>query len=84
MSFTIDRRRFLATSGGLAAASFPGIDIALAQGKALTIATSLPSLSFPFFVHMQKQLAAEAKTLGNINADRERWREQGAQANRRH
>lgn len=32
----------------------------------LTIETSLPSLGFPFFVHMQKQLDAEAETLGGI------------------
>ena len=32
----------------------------------LKIATSLPSLEFPFFVHMQKQLDAEAEALGNI------------------
>lgn len=32
----------------------------------LTIATSLPSLEFPFFVHMQKQLDAEAEVLGDI------------------
>ncbi len=32
----------------------------------LKIATSLPSLEFPFFVHMQKQLDAEAQALGNI------------------
>ena len=32
----------------------------------LTIETSLPSLGFPFFVHMQKQLDAEAEKLGGI------------------
>lgn len=40
--------------------------------KALVIMTSLPSLSFPFFVHMQNELKAEAQKLGNItliNAD---------------
>ncbi len=39
---------------------------ALAQ-KALTISTSLPSLSFPFFVHMQNELKAEAKKLGRVS-----------------
>ena len=34
--------------------------------KPLTIAISLPALSFPFFVHMQKQLEAEATAIGNI------------------
>ena len=32
----------------------------------LTIMTSVPSLEFPFFVHMMKELKAEAATLGNI------------------
>jgi len=34
--------------------------------KPLTISTSLPSLSFPFFVHMQTELKAEATKLGGI------------------
>ena len=33
----------------------------------LTIATSLPSLGFPFFVHMQKELRVEANKLGAIS-----------------
>ena len=37
-----------------------------ANAQELTIATSLPSLEFPFFVHMQKQLQAEAEALGGI------------------
>ena len=36
------------------------------QAQDLTIATSVPSLGFPFFVHMQKELAAEADALGGI------------------
>ncbi|MCB1487891.1 MAG: substrate-binding domain-containing protein, partial [Bauldia sp.] len=36
------------------------------QAQDLTIATSVPSLGFPFFVHMQKQLQAEAEKLGGI------------------
>lgn len=39
---------------------------AFAAEKHLVILTSLPSLSFPFFVHMQKQLRAEAGKLGDI------------------
>jgi ABC-type sugar transport system substrate-binding protein len=39
---------------------------ACAPDQALTIATSLPSLEFPFFVHMQNQLSAEAEAIGNI------------------
>ena len=37
-----------------------------ATAQDLTIATSLPSLGFPFFVHMQKQLREEAESLGGI------------------
>ncbi len=37
-----------------------------ANAQELTIATSLPSFEFPFFVHMQKQLDAEAEALGGI------------------
>lgn len=48
----------LALAGMLAGAS--------AQAQDLTIATSVPSLGFPFFVHMQGQLAAEAEDLGGI------------------
>ena len=35
--------------------------------KPLVISTSLPSLSFPFFVHMQTQLRAEAQKLGGVS-----------------
>lgn len=66
MLLRMDRRHFLISTSATASATFIGPQSAFAQGKALTIATSLPSLSFPFFVHMQKQLAAEAKTLGGI------------------
>ncbi|MCA9903529.1 MAG: hypothetical protein KC547_06710, partial [Anaerolineae bacterium] len=34
--------------------------------QALTIMASLPDLAFPFFVHMQQQIAAEAEAIGNI------------------
>src|SRR5687767_9370491 len=34
--------------------------------QALTIAISLPDLAFPFFIHMQQQLRAEAEAIGNI------------------
>jgi inositol transport system substrate-binding protein len=65
MSVRIDRRQFLLSTSLVAVSGLVSAPV-FAQGKALSIATSLPSLSFPFFVHMQKQLAAEAKTLGNI------------------
>ncbi|MCC6614805.1 MAG: substrate-binding domain-containing protein, partial [Anaerolineae bacterium] len=32
----------------------------------LTIMASLPDLAFPFFVHMQNEIAAEAEAIGNI------------------
>ena len=32
----------------------------------LTIASSMPNMAFPFFVHMQAQIRAEAEALGNI------------------
>ncbi|MBL8160521.1 MAG: substrate-binding domain-containing protein [Anaerolineae bacterium] len=34
--------------------------------QALTIMSSLPDLAFPFFVHMQAQISAEAEAIGNI------------------
>ena len=53
----------------LIASALSGISIltpAHAQ-KPLTIATSLPSLSFPFFVHMQTELKVEAQKLGGVS-----------------
>ncbi len=37
-----------------------------AGAQDLTIATSMPSFGFPFFVHMQKELEAEANSIGGI------------------
>jgi len=37
-----------------------------ASAKNLVIMTSLPSMEFPFFVHMQKQLDQEARKIGGI------------------
>ena len=37
-----------------------------ASAKELVIMTSLPSMEFPFFVHMQKQLDQEARRIGGI------------------
>src|SRR5215217_3793174 len=39
---------------------------ASAADKKLVILGSLPGLKFPFFVHMLKQIKAEATKLGNI------------------
>jgi inositol transport system substrate-binding protein len=53
---------------GLAAPMALAALLAATPGRAqdLTIATSLPGLGFPFFVHMQNQLNAEAESLGGI------------------
>ena len=47
------------------AASFAAAPVS-AQDE-LTIQSSVPGLEFPFFVHMQKELRAEAESLGGIN-----------------
>jgi inositol transport system substrate-binding protein len=39
---------------------------AVAQDQELTIAESMPWFGFPFFVHMDKQIAAKAEELGGI------------------
>lgn len=66
MSIVIDRRQLLLAGTALAGAAALASGSVLAAGKDLTIATSLPSLEFPFFVHMQKQLIAEGGALGGI------------------
>ncbi len=57
-------------SAALAPASAQDIDVeslsACTADNPLTIASSLPNLGFPFFVHMQSQIAAEAEAIGNI------------------
>jgi ABC-type sugar transport system substrate-binding protein len=53
-------------------AAAPGTDLyaadiaACASDQSLTIMSSLPDLAFPFFVHMQSQIAAEAEAIGGI------------------
>ena len=49
----------LALAGAFAAAP-------VAAQDELTIASSMPALEFPFFVHMQKELREEAEALGGI------------------
>lgn len=49
--------------GAVAASMLAGGSL---HAQDLTIATSLPSLEFPFFVHMQKELRVEAERLGGI------------------
>ncbi len=53
----------IAAAGALLAASLTGTSV---LAKDLKIQSSMPAMEFPFFVHMQKELSAEAKKLGNI------------------
>jgi ABC-type sugar transport system substrate-binding protein len=63
----ISRRSTLAIAAGWVALSGLGLSgPAAAQDKPLTILTSLPNMAFPFFVHMQKELRAEAEAQGGI------------------
>ncbi len=57
-------RSTLLSTALIVGATFAGMP-AYAQ-KPLTVLTSLPALSFPFFVHMQKELRVEAGKLGGI------------------
>jgi len=54
-----------AAATGLLAASITGLSGAV-HAQDLTIASSMPALEFPFFVHMQSALAAEAAAIGGI------------------
>ena len=54
----------LGLAGAMALSLMASTGVAHAQD--LEIATSVPSLGFPFFVHMQKELDAEAEALGGI------------------
>jgi ABC-type sugar transport system substrate-binding protein len=55
----------LASGAAVLLTGLPGPAAAQAD-KPLTIMTSLANLAFPFFIHMQKELRAEAEALGNI------------------
>jgi ribose transport system substrate-binding protein len=49
----------------------PGLEAAApaaaaAPAEKLTIAFSVPGMNFPFFIHMEKQVRAEAEAIGNI------------------
>ena len=53
--------------GALAPFAVAAMTVASPVGaQDLTIASSMPALEFPFFVHMQKELRAEAEALGGI------------------
>ncbi|MEO1019462.1 MAG: substrate-binding domain-containing protein, partial [Pseudomonadota bacterium] len=61
------RRRVMATALGLGLAMAAPLPFAVSSAHAqddLTILTSVPSLGFPFFVHMMKELKAEGDNLG--------------------
>ncbi len=42
------------------------LSLGAARAQDLTIASSMPALEFPFFVHMQRAIAAEADKVGGI------------------
>ncbi|MER8408746.1 substrate-binding domain-containing protein [Mesorhizobium sp. M0185] len=59
----MNRREFLLSSAAMAALALAAPQLAFAQDK-LTILGSVPSLGFPFFVHMLNQIKAEAQAQG--------------------
>ena len=58
--------KFRIASGIVSAVAAAIISTAPVQAQDLKIVTSMPSLGFPFFVHMQNSLNAEAEVLGGI------------------
>ena len=66
MNIIIDRRRLLVATGVLAAAGLAPARSAFAANKPLVIATSLPSMAFPWYVHMNQGYQGEAKKQGDI------------------
>ncbi len=59
-SFSPLRRALPLIAGALFAAVTP------VAAQDVTVATSVPHLGFPFFLHMQNQLNAEAESLGGV------------------
>ncbi|MGD8487084.1 MAG: substrate-binding domain-containing protein [Chloroflexota bacterium] len=59
------KKRTLGLVASIAVAASFGVAPVQAQDE-LTIASSMPALEFPFFVHMQKELREEAEALGGI------------------
>jgi ABC-type sugar transport system substrate-binding protein len=55
-----------APAGGDAQATEPAAEAPAAAGETYQIAFSVPAMSFPFFVHMEKQVRDEAEKLGNV------------------
>ena len=64
----LNRRVFLLSSVAAGALGTLGTAMpAVAADGKLTILASVPSLTFPFFVHMLNQIKLEAKNLGNVD-----------------
>ena len=61
-SFSPLRRALPLIAGALFAAVTP------VAAQDVTVATSVPHLGFPFFLHMQNQLNAEAESLGGVES----------------
>ncbi|TIU23020.1 MAG: sugar ABC transporter substrate-binding protein, partial [Mesorhizobium sp.] len=59
----MNRREFLLSSVATGTLALAAPRLAFAQDK-LTILGSVPSLGFPFFVHMLNQIKAEAQAQG--------------------
>ncbi|TJW78346.1 MAG: sugar ABC transporter substrate-binding protein, partial [Mesorhizobium sp.] len=59
----MNRREFLLSSVAIGTMALAAPQLVLAQDK-LTILGSVPSLGFPFFVHMLNQIKAEAQAQG--------------------
>ncbi|WP_182084059.1 substrate-binding domain-containing protein [Aureimonas sp. ME7] len=62
----MNRRSFLLSSAALGAFALAP-SIGSAQGANLKVLGSVPSLTFPFFVHMLNQIKAEAAAIGGID-----------------
>jgi len=63
---TFISRRLICGTALAALIAVPAVMTAGAAEK-LTVMTSVPSLTFPFFVHMMKALKSEAEALGDID-----------------
>jgi ABC-type sugar transport system substrate-binding protein len=62
----LNRRAFLLSSAAVGVFAATGVVARAADGE-LSVLASVPSLSFPFFVHMLNQIKVEAKAIGGIN-----------------
>ncbi|WP_244640154.1 substrate-binding domain-containing protein [Aureimonas glaciei] len=62
----MNRRTFLLSSAAVGVFAATGVVARAADGD-LSVLASVPSLSFPFFVHMLNQIKVEATAIGGIN-----------------